>query len=379
MTSARQRSALTLVVEPNPGGHRFQAVADVARLAGQNGAVALLTSTGARDRQEFAVHLADVPVEVYENFERFEPDGSEMAAAVAAFCTAHRTDTVVIMDGDVALKTWWFSAARAFRTVRPRPRVLYFLTRYPARLELSDVAHWRIRIAKGVLILLAMATKTIQRAAGFAGREEKHRGWLVKRARDPAHCHAHSDDRSAIRAELGLPADRPLVGIFGGINARKDPPMVLDAVLHAGLPADLLLAGPVDEQMRAWLDDLDEGLRARVIVADGLLPDELLDKYLAASDVVALLMSLEGPSGIQGKAAAAGVPIVTAGSRTRERELNASGSGIATERELAAIGDALRRVLANEDGCADARPGLPLPTHESFAATILGVRQRCAD
>jgi hypothetical protein len=143
-------------------------------------------------------------------------------------------------------------------------------------------------------------------------------------------------------------------------------------VVRTGLPADLLMAGPVDEQMRAWLDGLDGSLRRRVVVADGFLPDELLDKYLAASDVVALVMSLEGPSGIQGKAAAAGVPIVTAGSRTRARELTASGSGVATDLEPTAVVDGLRRVLTNEDGCATARSDLPLPTHESFAATILG-------
>jgi glycosyltransferase involved in cell wall biosynthesis len=251
--------------------------------------------------------------------------------------------------------------------------VLYFLTRYPARLALTDFAHWRIRIAKGLLLILAMATGTIQRASGFAGREEKHSGWLVKRARDPAHCRAHSKNRSAIRAELGLRTDRLLVGIFGGINVRKNPPMVLNAVVHTGLPADLLMAGPVDEQMRSWLDGLDPSLRERVIVADGFLPDELLDKYLAASDVVALVMSLEGPSGIQGKAAAAGVPIVTAGSRTRARERTPSGRGVATALELTAVVDGLRRVLTNVGGCATVRPGLPLPTHESFAATILGI------
>ena len=321
------------------------------------------------------MHLADSDLAVHEDFAGFAPGGREMATQIARFCRSRRTDTVVVMDGDVALKTWWLSAARAFRQLRPRPRVLYFLTRYPARLAPSDFAHWRIRIAKGVLLVLATATGTINRASGFAGREEKHRGWLVKRARDPARCTAHSTDRAAIREELTLPTDRRLVGIFGGINVRKNPPMVLEAVVRTGLPVDLLMAGPVDEQMHAWLDDLDDSLRKRVIVADGFLPDELLDKYLAASDVVALVMNLEGPSGIQGKALAAGVPVVTAGSRTRARELSASHSGVATEFNVGDVADGLRRVLTDEGGCATVRPGLALPTHESFAATILGLDQ----
>jgi hypothetical protein len=104
---------LTVVVEPNPGGHRFQAVADVARLAGRQGPVALLTCTGACERDEFAVYLTDVSLDVHESFDSFAPSGREMAATVATFCAAHHTQTVVIMDGDIALKTWWFEAARA--------------------------------------------------------------------------------------------------------------------------------------------------------------------------------------------------------------------------------------------------------------------------
>ena len=370
-SEAGRDADVTLIVEPNPGGHRFESVAHVAALAGRTGPVVLLTMAGATGRREFDVHLAGNAIATEEVFAGPVASAKEMAARVADGCRRHDTATVVIMDGDIALKTWWFHAARELRRLRRRPRVVFFLTRYPARLEITDLPHWRLRIAKGVLVAAAMATGAIQRASGFAGRDEIHRGWLVKRATDPAICRAHSRERASLRAELGLPADRKLVGIFGGINVGKNPPLVLAAVLATGLPADLLMAGPVDEDIRLWLKELEPESRSRIIVADGLHPNEVLDRYVAAADVVALMMNLEGPSGIQGKALAAGVPVVTAGSRTRERELEATGGGVGALWDAASIASAIRELLTAETSL-NTRAQPPMPTAESFAATILG-------
>lgn len=362
---------LTLIVEPSPGGHRFQAVAGVAALAGRTGDVALLTSVGARERDEFGVHLSGLDIEVSEQFPDTMSDGAEMASRIADFCRARRVDTVVVMDGDIALKTWWWTAARQFRRLSPRPRIVYFLTRYPARLDWSDFGHWPMRIAKAVLVVLAHFTRTIHRAVGFASRDNMAVGWVVKRARDPALCSAHARDRDRLRAELDLPAERRLVGIFGAINIRKNPRLVLESVISSGLTADLLIAGGVDAETRQWLDNLAPDDRARVIVADGFLPDDVLDRYIAAADVVVLVMNLEGPSGIQGKALAAGVPVVTGGSRTRERELVATRSGVAVDVTVEGIAEGLRQVLV--EGAGSKMAEIPLPTQETFAATILGV------
>lgn len=363
----------TLIVEPNPGGHRFEAVAGVARLAGRTSDVALLTLAGARERDEYRVHLADLDLTVVDEFAERVPAAGEMVSRIVAFCREHPVDTVVIMDGDTALMSWWRVAPPALRTLGRRPRILYFLTRYPARLEITDIAHWRLRIAKGALLALAMSRGSIHRASGFAGRDERARGWLVKRARDPAVCSAHSRDSVRLRAELGLAADRKLVGIFGGINVRKNPKLVLEAVLRAGPEVDLLMAGPVHDEIRPWLDGLPADQRARVIVADGFLPNDVLDQYLASADVVALVMELEGPSGIQGKALAAGVPVVSAGSRTRARELAATAGGIATDFSVTGVAGGLRRALDGVGRPAADAGGLPMPTPETFAATILGV------
>ena len=75
---------------------------------------------------------------------------------------------------------------------------------------------------------------TLDLASGFAGRDERSPGRVVKSVRDPAQCVAHSRDRKAIRERLGLSTQRPLVGIFGAINPRQNPALALDAVLQSG-------------------------------------------------------------------------------------------------------------------------------------------------
>src|SRR3954453_21373726 len=303
----------TLIVEPDPGGHRFQAVANVARLAGRDGEVVLLTSRGATARPEFENFLADRALEVDERFAVIHPPTAELLAAVAEHARAGGVGRVVVMDADQSLKRWWYLAPRVLRGIRPRPRVVFMLTRYPARLRLADRVGWKLRVTKSTLALAAMASGSLHRVAGFAGREDLAAGWLVKRARDPAICGAHSRDRVALRTALGLPLDRHLVGVFGVIGDRKNAPFVLDAVMAAGGEVDLLLAGAVREGTPDWLSGLAPELRRRVHVRDGVLPGDELDRYVASSDAVAIALTNNGPSGIMGKALAAGVPVVTAG------------------------------------------------------------------
>ena len=75
---------------------------------------------------------------------------------------------------------------------------------------------------------------------------------------------------------------------------------------------------------------------------DGFLSNEVLDKLVASADVVPLAMTLNGPSGIMGKAVAAGVPVVTAGSEVRAREVKALDAG-ACRLNAESIGQAIDR------------------------------------
>jgi len=359
---------VTLIVEPMPGGHRFQAVAHVAALTNQGGPTVLLTCPESAESDAFEEHLDGVDIEVLPRLSSPTATAREIATVVAAVRQERQIDTVVVLDADQLLKWWWLEGRRALGPRRGRPRVVFMLTRYPARLRLTDRTGWRLRLSKGLLALVAVITGVLDRVSGFAGREDLAPGWLVKRARDPAVCSAHSRDRASIREELGLPADELLVGICGGVSERKFPDMVLAAIEQCGKPATLVLAGGLSPGIRAWVDGL--GPEHRVIDRDGFLSNATLDQYVAAMDVIALVMTNNGPSGIMGKALAAGVPVVTAGSVVRARELAATHAGEAADFDVPAIAAALGRVFDGRTYLD--QDGIPPATAEAFARTVMG-------
>ncbi|MDT0202566.1 glycosyltransferase [Nocardioides sp. AE5] len=361
----------TLIVEPDPSGHRFQAVANVARVARRTGEAILLTSTKGREDDAFDGFLADVELDVVVVFDEVYPATREMARQIAAVCRERDVATVIVMDADQSLKKWWYVARPAFKGLARKPRVIFMLTRYPAKLGLRDTFGWKLRISKGGLALLSRANGTVHRFAGFAGRDDMSPGWIVKRARDPAISLAHSRDRAELRAKHGLDPDLPLIGIFGVVGERKNAPMILDAMEHAGVEGRLVLAGKVTPEVQEWLDGLDEERRGRIVVRPGFLTDQVMDEMVAAVDVVPLALTNNGPSGIMGKALAAGVPVVTAGSEVRAREVRATGGGIAVALTVPDLGAGIRQVL-DGDGM---RPGsVPPATADAFAETLLGLR-----
>ncbi|MGH3475105.1 MAG: hypothetical protein ACRDOT_09365 [Aeromicrobium sp.] len=366
---------VTVIVEPDPVGHRFQAVANVAAVAARTTDVVLLTSTIGAGHDAFGVFLAGLDLEVEPRFDAIHPPTRDMARAVADLCRTHDVETVVVMDADQSLKRWWYVARQEFRGLARRPRVMFMLTRYPAKLGLTDWFGWKLRIAKGGLVLAARATGTLHHVAGFAGRDDVSRGWLVKRARDPEICIAHSRDRVRLREELGLPHDRTIAGVFGVIEERRNAPMILDALERAGLDADLLLAGGIQPEVWDWINGLPDDRRRRVIVRDGFLPNDEMDKLVAAVDVAPIILTNNGPSGIMGKAHAAGVPVVTAGSEVRAREIRATDGGEAADLDAASIGAAIKRVL-ERDPDEPRRNTVPPATAEAFAEVLLGVDPR---
>jgi len=251
--------------------------------------------------------------------------------------------------------------------------VVFMLTRYPAKLRLNDATGWKLRLSKGTLALVAMATRSLHRVVGFAGRDDLSDGWLVKRARDPDICSAHSRDRVALRAELGLPVDRRIAGIFGVISERKNAPLIWDALRSQDLDADLLLAGALDPEVAAWVESVPSTPGGpQVITRPGFLANEMLDKLVAAVDVVPIALTNNGPSGIMGKALAADVPVVTAGSEVRARELVATDAGELADLDAASIGAAIKRALERDPGTPRSTT-VPPATAEEFAERILGV------
>lgn len=369
----------TLVVDPDHTGHHFQSVSFVVEQAAPLGPVVLLTSRGAQASEEFAAHLgaqhAAGRLAVVEAVQGTVPPTADVARAVADVCR-ERGDVghVLVMDGDQPLKRWWLVAPRAFRGLPRRPRVTFMLTRYPARLALTDRTGWRLRVPKATLALVAMARRCLHRVVGFSGRDDVGSGVVVRRIGDPNDCTAHARDRARWRAELGLPAQERLVGVFGLVSERRNAPMILEAILREGLDARLVVAGALTPEVQAWVDGLGAEAAARLLVHDGYLDNPTLDRYIAAMDAIPLLLTNNGPSGIMGKAESAGVPVVTAGSVVRAREARALGAGVACDLEVGAVGRALRTVL--DPGYAVTVREADLVPPARYARAMLGLPDR---
>ena len=100
-----------------------------------------------------------------------------------------------------------------------------------------------------------------------------------------------------------------------------------------------------------------------------------MDKHVAAVDVVPLALTNNGPSGIMGKAIAAEVPVVTAGSEVRARELVAADAGELADLDADSLGAAIQRVF-DRDPDRPRRSKVPSATPEEFAEKLLGVDDR---
>jgi glycosyltransferase involved in cell wall biosynthesis len=353
-------NATTLLVDPSSDGHHLQSVSWLTRHASPGGPVVLLTRRGASEDPAYAEYLGDDVASgrlvVEEVFDGTNPSTAHLVREVVRRCAAERSApvrTVAHLDGDQALKRWWLVAPRALRRLPVRPRVVFMLTRYPARVPLLDRTGWRLRVSKALLVVAGRLTGSLQRVVGYKGRGDTQRGWVVRRVNDPEFCSAHARDRDRWREEHGLPHDEALVGVFGLISERRNAPMVLEALEHeaftrGGIDARLVVAGAFSPEVRAWVDGLEPARRARVEARDTYLDNDTLDQLVAAVDVIPVPLTNNGPSGIMGKAEAAGVAVVTAGSTVRAREVEALGGGVACDLTVPALADAMRAVLAGE-------------------------------
>ncbi|WP_431797734.1 glycosyltransferase [Microbacterium kunmingense] len=118
---------------------------------------------------------------------------------------------------------------------------------------------------------------------------------------------------------------RPWVAVLGAITRRKNVPIVADAVSRIpGEPqVGLVVAGKVDDEARESLEEALEAAHQRgvpTLMVDRHLTDGELDGLVYAADCVVVAHSNEGPSGLVGKAAAAGTPLALAGAESLRRD-----------------------------------------------------------
>ena len=120
--------------------------------------------------------------------------------------------------------------------------------------------------------------------------------------------------RTAVRAELGIPDDAPVVLHAARICAQKQPAVVaaaFRALVAAGSEAFLIVAGdgPDLPWLRAELARDKANARVRIL---GAMPNERVKRLLAAADVFFLPSAFEGLSLAIFEAVASGVCVVAA-------------------------------------------------------------------
>ncbi|WP_158965522.1 glycosyltransferase family 4 protein [Chachezhania sediminis] len=127
-----------------------------------------------------------------------------------------------------------------------------------------------------------------------------------------------AEDKTAVRADLGLPTDRRLIGVFGRIRAQKGTDIFVDIMikLAARYPdiTGVIMGGTTSDQQE-FLKDLKlrvaaVGMEDRILFL-GEQPDASVPAYFRAMDIFVGPQRWEGFGLTPLEAMASGVPVAT--------------------------------------------------------------------
>ncbi len=276
---------------------------------------------------------------------------------------------LIVLEGDKFLP----QSLRMSRPIAARTSIL--LIRTPLHLGNS------LRTAVFALIKLCWSAMAYAHGIDVAvigparPRDKSLREGLLRECPDPVDFATTPESVRSFRNRMELDRDRRWFGIFGNIVERKNPRLAVEVLTRfGGQPTGLLLAGTIDE---ALLDKLQGPLAAyrsrggQVRILNSLLPDEELDSAIASVDSAFFLHSGDGPSQILGKAVAAGVTTVAAGSRALRKMQRRLGGENWTALEVDKIVTLLERTKDR---------GQPQPRElaggQDFAEALLGRNAR---
>jgi hypothetical protein len=323
-----------LLAEHRADGHRLDYVRILDdHLTASGHDVVLLLGPDVPSAPHFAAYLGDLdPARI-----TVAPAGGAWLDALAATSRTLEVDGVAVPDGDhtllqLGLRGRWDG----------RGRITGLVLRDPVRYA-SRSAAGRLRAA-GKRVLLGRAARIPDVVAlRLAGQVlPSGPGWV----RDPVSFDPCPGGEAELRSRLGLDADLFWFGVFGRVQARKNLGLTADAMTRLGPGTGLLVAGICDA------DALDEAapaidrLRAAgtvVRIENRLLPARELDGLVRLVDCLVIAHSNEGPSGLLGKALAAGSRVVAAGARSLRPEAALSPAGVWSPLTPARLGAALER------------------------------------
>jgi hypothetical protein len=308
-----------LIVEDNPDGHRLSYVGLLASAATAGGDhVIVAASETVVGSQEFPVHMGKIGPEVeLRTVEDFSLKGVEK------LCRELKIDHAVIPDGDSMAyqlskgHPWTWHGTISALVMRERGQTSRFpgaaLAKTVTKRLLLHAANLRPRVQIRVL-----------KSATWRGYA------LLPISRDPVILIGPGESAGSLAAPI-LANDYFWFGIVGKVGHRKNLPLVAASIAALGRPdVALVVAGQVEDGVLQQAEASFERIRSfggRVEVIDRLLTDHEMDNLVGEIDCVVLAHSNEGPSGILGKATAAGTRIVASGASTLRSDCRHIGEG----------------------------------------------------
>ena len=341
------------ILEIDPTGHRLVYVRHLHDASEDDGCVLFTPIDPAKD-EDFGAHFSgtavhSVPVRA----------GSRRRALADALNRAGEwgVERFVIPDGDpYVVPLLALLLERRLRRLPRPPSIRLMILRSSslggpepatAAMVVKPVAVALLGRLRGVGVhFLTDALGVVEHRRGFPG---------VRGVRDPVDTRAGVDAAGTVDPPAWVPAaakDRVRVGLLGVISARKNLPLLLDALmLDPGLV--LLVAGRLDARVTDDLraDPRTDRLRAdgRLVVVDRLLDHDEFSAALAGVDVVAVLHDNDAPSGILAEACARATPAVVPAGAWLARVVESSGIGRATALTPYEVADALRAAHEGRD------------------------------
>ncbi|MDJ1114457.1 hypothetical protein [Microbacterium dauci] len=319
----------------------------------------LLTTASARMHENWSLHLghvlADVVVEVAEFVElRVVVERSFLLGS----------DRTVIPDADryllpLTISGWRGSGALSALVMRPSVPSGAYLARHARTLFKRSAMHVA-RLRRGV-DLFVLRSPLIAKGGGLQ--------WIP----DPVTLNVSERGTQLVEQSVSRHGDRRWIGVFGRITARKNLPLILDAVGLLKGSVGVLVAGTLEHDVEMAIAgrvaDLTEA-GVPLVRLEPPVTDEMLDSSIAYADCVVIAHSNEGPSGIVAKAAAIGTRLVLSGAKSLRTDasaipdratwvpLEAGALAVAIDRALVAVRPVATRTFGPDAFVHALIPGL---------------------
>jgi glycosyltransferase involved in cell wall biosynthesis len=313
---------------------------------------------------------------------RLQLEGREIALLPVVRASARRSRIPISLRFTAAMLTH----PRARRRLVPADRYVAGFHRPATDLGLGAGPRWRVvhlsvadlttsgsesRWRKGALLLRALERRSFrrmdriyvvnQRVAERYRREFPEIGeriefisnWADPTIFKPVPAADRHRQRVAVRQELGLPRDAPIVLFAGRLEGQKDPLLLAKTFARlrsANASACLVVAGD-GALMDAVCSELAASGALDVVRFVGIVSRERLAELMNASDALAITSAFETGPTVGLEALACGLPVVTTPVGEVAGLVAATGAGRATgDRDPTTVARALGGVLGEGDG-----------------------------